>query len=514
MARYTIKNPDGRSMTVSGDHPPSQKEAAQLWASVDVPVGATAALKGTEGISETPWYQRGIQFGYGPDVTLPSPERLTELLPGLEGSAGALIGGLNPAAPVSAPILAAIGAASGEAHRQLIRRLLFGAPQAPGYIQGARGLDPNSTEAAASGILGEVGMSLALEVPARIFGAVASGVPRQAQKSAAKALGFTKSTADEAARHTPFLLEGAPVGSTLSSRPARVFRPFRSNTPEAILPRIQKIADEASLRKEAILASPIGDIPIPPSEVRAQIASEVERLTPDVGLVGPRSEPFPGAMPAIETRREALNTFDRLQAAAAEHQGHTIPVTSQVSTGPLTAPRTVVTHVPDPNYLNARTADELRGQAMNAYRAPKTLLDSSRGLGDQRVGLELTDQLNKIPLIEPSNTAQFHSLGALTPLKRVVQENLVAGGGGVAPQAAARSVGGNVAGGATLEAVYSGMRNLGVSGQNAALLKLLGDLSVQNRNPATNYAALQALVRLIEDLRVQQSRPAQPSPGE
>jgi len=44
MDRYTIRNPDGRTMTVRGDHPPSQEEAAQLWASIETThPGAPAA---------------------------------------------------------------------------------------------------------------------------------------------------------------------------------------------------------------------------------------------------------------------------------------------------------------------------------------------------------------------------------------------------------------------------------------------------------------------------------------
>ena len=492
----------------------SQSEQQAIINSMSKPVGATAALKGAEAISELPKFQRDIQIGYGPGVTLPSPERMLEFLPGITGSAGALIGSLAPTAPVSAPTLASIFAAGGEAWRQIIRRAM-GQPQATGMVQSTMGLDPNSTEAAIAGVLGEGGTSLALEVPARGTGAVASGIPRQAQKQAAKALGFTKSTAEEAATHTPYLLEGVPAGATLSSKPTSVFKPFRSNTPEALLPRIQKIVDEAALKKEALLASPVGDIPIPPSTVRSKIASEVEHLAPDAAVVGPQTQPFSGAVPAASSREKALSIFDELQAAAAESQGKIKVASTGAQQNPVTGVQsTGIRYFPDPEHLNARTADEIRQKAMMAYKAAKSPLDASAGLGDRRVGMELTKQLDAVPALAPVNAAQHHGLGALTELEKVVQQNKVAGSGGVAPRAMAAAAAGSPLYGGALEAGSSALRSLGVSGQMAALLKSLSSVTNPMREPSTNYAALQSLIRLIEDLRVQQSQPAQPSPGE
>ncbi len=115
-------------------------------------VAGAAALKGAEGISETPLADRPMKLlPWLPEgawnIELPSPIAMAEMLPGAGSMAGAAIGG-----PTLVPSM--IGGMAGEGLRQVLRKAAGYAP-ATGNVQSMMKLDPNSPAAGAVGMLAE-----------------------------------------------------------------------------------------------------------------------------------------------------------------------------------------------------------------------------------------------------------------------------------------------------------------------------------------------------------------------
>jgi hypothetical protein len=89
MARYTIRNPDGRTMTVSGDHSPSQEEAAQLWASIETThPGAPAESVASPPPDIRPAFNRFISGAAS--TALPSMDSLRDIFGALTDTPGGI----------------------------------------------------------------------------------------------------------------------------------------------------------------------------------------------------------------------------------------------------------------------------------------------------------------------------------------------------------------------------------------------------------------------------------------
>jgi len=192
MAKYKLTAPDGRVVTVSGDNPPTQEDAQAIFASLppappakelglrekvgtflneNVPGLEPVARKAKEMLGETspgeflmnlPLPRVGALQPFG-DV-----ESLTEALPAYGGAAGAVVG--QPAA----------GSGLGELGRQAFRKGV-GAPTAPGLIQETLGMDPDSAEASATGLVAEILMGGAGGILEKTVGPLARSAKRSSQ---------------------------------------------------------------------------------------------------------------------------------------------------------------------------------------------------------------------------------------------------------------------------------------------------------------------------------------------
>ncbi|HEY2976836.1 MAG TPA: hypothetical protein VGJ35_02630, partial [Burkholderiaceae bacterium] len=113
----------------------------------------------------------------GTDIDLPfSVADMAEFLP------AAVAGGATYLATRQPGAAAVVGSAAGEAGRQLLRRA-FGAPAAPGVMQRALDLDPNSPPAAAVSLGGEAAAGVAGAGFSKLLGALGRGAEQSAERS-------------------------------------------------------------------------------------------------------------------------------------------------------------------------------------------------------------------------------------------------------------------------------------------------------------------------------------------
>ncbi len=123
---------DALTTALGGVNIPKEVKA-KLWdlkgtalavpAASEAPAGA-AALRQVEGISQAPWYAKGMIAGHGPSVL-----QALEALPAVGGAVGGILGGgagipSGPGAVATAAGGAALGGAAGESARQLARRVI------------------------------------------------------------------------------------------------------------------------------------------------------------------------------------------------------------------------------------------------------------------------------------------------------------------------------------------------------------------------------------------------------
>jgi hypothetical protein len=176
------------------------------------PVGATAALAGAEGISETPAFQRAPEApktlpGVIPSaLPVPSLEGLTEMIP---GAASALASVLT-----RSPAITAAAGSGGEAVRMALRKLMGFAP-ATGLAQETLGLDPNSPEAMLTNLVTEGVGGGATEAASKFAAkSAAPALRRSAAKSYASIFGpKTEAIHKEVAGKLEPILDDLPVGS-------------------------------------------------------------------------------------------------------------------------------------------------------------------------------------------------------------------------------------------------------------------------------------------------------------
>lgn len=197
---------------------PPERQAALLTAAGASPALITA-ITGQSVMSETPKFQQSISVTdylppgmregakavgeFLPD--LPSPETLTNLIPGVAGTIGAIAG---------TPAIGAAAAGAGEAVRQGIRKSVGAAP-ATGFVQDKLGLDPNSPTAVATGIAAETLGAGAMNKFAKFLGgAVAPKIREWALKTYARGLapGDTAAESEMIKRLTP-IQDELPVGT-------------------------------------------------------------------------------------------------------------------------------------------------------------------------------------------------------------------------------------------------------------------------------------------------------------
>lgn len=197
---------------------PPDRQAALLTEAGASPALITA-ITGQSVMSETPKFQQplsiadslpaGMREGakavgeYLPD--LPSPETLTDLIPGIAGTVGAI---------TTTPAGGAVAAGVGEGVRQGIRKSVGAAP-ATGFVQDQLGLDPNSPTAVAAGIAAEtLGAGAMNRLGKFLGGTVAPKLRAWALKTYARGLapGDTAAEAEMIKRLTP-IQDDLPIGT-------------------------------------------------------------------------------------------------------------------------------------------------------------------------------------------------------------------------------------------------------------------------------------------------------------
>lgn len=149
MPRYQVTAPDGRTVTLEGDSPPTDADLEEIFASLprsegQSPQGFQAAAAGAETIGEAPLATRNIGG-------LPSITQALAALPGIGGLLGGVLGGGG--GPATALGGAALGGGAGEAFSQLGFRALGGESPATS-TEAAKGIGSEAAKQAVMELLG------------------------------------------------------------------------------------------------------------------------------------------------------------------------------------------------------------------------------------------------------------------------------------------------------------------------------------------------------------------------
>ena len=272
--------------------------------------GSRSPATGAAGLKETPWYRQ-----HAFDV-LPSAEQAAEFLPAAGASVATMLGTKNPTAAAGA------GSAAGEVARQLFRHMI-GVSQAPGVAQEALGLDPESPEAAASGVLAETLTGGAADKITRALLPAVKAAESSGKRDIAKLMApKTDVEKSEALRLAEVARRGGmvPAGSSRRDQTALVLQRLREAQRAQRAIERQGIASGKMVDPEGVIQSALDEIPpnLPggatPRTGTAQ-RTAAENVADDVVDAVAGSAQKGGDVPleaAISERRRMDDLLDRL----------------------------------------------------------------------------------------------------------------------------------------------------------------------------------------------------------
>jgi len=293
---------------------PPERQAALLTQAGASPALITA-ITGQSVMSETPAFQQslsitdflptgmkeGVKAVDFPDG--PSPETLTDLIPGVAGAVGAIAG---------TPAVGAAAAGVGEGVRQLVRKSVGAAP-ATGFVQDKLGLDPNSPEAVATGIAAEtLGAGAVNKLGKFLGGTVAPKLREWALKTYARGLapGDTAAEAEMIKRLAP-IQDDLPIGTRkrinrVASDRARTAgedvrsvytNPANADTPASYNDAIARLRATRSDPKIVAREATIDPVTTPPTYVPPDVIDEPLYRAHNTQLRALTSAEYKGRLP-------------------------------------------------------------------------------------------------------------------------------------------------------------------------------------------------------------------------